>query len=71
MEIKKFHKLACNLYNKEKYVVHFKAFKQALNHRLIFKKYIKQSNLIKKHGRRHTLTLIQNPKMIFKKTFSS
>ena len=38
MEINKCKKLACNLYNKKKYVAHINALKQALNHGLKFKK---------------------------------
>ena len=39
-EIKKCNKLVCNIYDKENYVVHIRALKQALNHGLIFKKYV-------------------------------
>ena len=38
MEINKCKKLVCNLYDKKKYVVHIKTFKQPLNHGLKFKK---------------------------------
>ena len=38
MEINKCKKLVCNLYDKKKYVVHINSLKQALNHRLKFKK---------------------------------
>ena len=38
MEIDKCKKLVCNLYNKEKYVVHIRSLKQALEHGLILKK---------------------------------
>lgn len=38
MKIKKFHKPACNLYNKKKYLVHIKTLKQALNHGLTLKR---------------------------------
>ena len=38
MKIDKCKKLVCNLYNKKKYVVHIRSFKQALNHGLILKK---------------------------------
>ena len=34
----KFKMLVCNIYNKESYVVHIRALKQALNHGLILKK---------------------------------
>ena len=38
MEVNKFKKLVCNLFNKKKYVVHINALKQALNHELKLKK---------------------------------
>ena len=38
MKIDQCKKLVCNLYDKEKYVVHIRALKQALNHGLILKK---------------------------------
>ena len=38
MKINKCSKLVCTLYDKENYVVHIRALKQALNHRLILKK---------------------------------
>ena len=37
-KIEKYKKLVCNIYNKENYVVHRKALKQALNRGLILKK---------------------------------
>ena len=37
-KIKKCKKLVCNIYDKENYVVHIRALKQALNHGLILKK---------------------------------
>ena len=37
-KIDKCKKLVCNLFHKMKYVVHIKSLKQALNHRLKFKK---------------------------------
>ena len=37
MKINKFSKLACTVQNKEKYVIHISALKQALNHGLILK----------------------------------
>ena len=37
-KIKKCKKLVCNIHNKENYVVHIRALKQALNHELIQKK---------------------------------
>ena len=38
MKIDKCEKLVCNLLNKEKYVVHIKSLKQALNHGLKLKR---------------------------------
>ena len=38
MKIKKCNKIVCNLYYKSNYVAQIRALKQALNHRLIFKK---------------------------------
>ena len=38
MEIKKYKKLVCNLFNKKKYVAHINTLKQALNHGLKLKK---------------------------------
>ena len=37
-KIKKCDKLVCSMHDKEIYVVHIRALKQALNHRLILKK---------------------------------
>ena len=37
-KIKKCKKLICSIEDKQKYVVHIRALKQALNHELIFKK---------------------------------
>ena len=39
MEVNKCKKLACNLFNKKKYVAHINTLKQALNHGLKFKKF--------------------------------
>ena len=36
-KIEKCKKLVCNIHNKENYVVHIRALKQALNHGLILK----------------------------------
>ena len=38
MEVNKCNKLACNLFNKKKYVIHINALKKALNHGLKLKK---------------------------------
>ena len=40
-KIKKINQSVCNISDKENYVVHIRALKQALNHGLILKKYIK------------------------------
>ena len=40
-KIKKSNQSVCNISDKENYVVHIRALKQALNHGLILKKYIK------------------------------
>ena len=37
-KIKKCKKLACNIHNKENYILHIRALKQALNHGLILQK---------------------------------
>ena len=39
-KINKCSKLACTLYDKENYVIHIRALKQALNHGLVLKKCI-------------------------------
>ena len=38
MKFNKCGKLVCNLYDKNSYVIHIRSLKQALGHRLIFKK---------------------------------
>ena len=38
MKINKFSKLVCTLHDKENYVIHIRALKQALNHGLALKK---------------------------------
>ena len=39
-KVNKVEKLICNIEDKEKYVMHIKVLKQALNHGLVLKKYI-------------------------------
>ena len=39
-KVNKVEKLICNIKDKEKYVMHIKVLKQALNHGLVLKKYI-------------------------------
>ena len=41
IKINKCNKLVCTLYDKENYVIHIRAFKQALNHGLVLKKCIR------------------------------
>ena len=65
-KIEKCKKLVCNIHNKENYVVHIRALKQALNHGLILKKiqrviqfnqeaflkpYIDINSKLRKHGK--------------------
>ena len=50
MKIRKVEKLLPNLHGKEKYVIHIRNLKQALNHGLAFKKYIESLNSIKNRG---------------------
>ena len=50
MKIRKVEKLLTNLHGKEKYVIHIRNLKQALNHGLAFKKYIESLNSIKNRG---------------------
>ena len=38
-KVEKVEKLICSIEDKEKYVIHIRALKQALNHRLVPKKY--------------------------------
>ena len=45
-KIKKYNKLFGNIHDKENYVVHIRALKQALNYGLILKKVSSQSNSI-------------------------
>ena len=47
MIIEKVEKLVANLYDKTEYVIHITSLKQALNHGLVFKKFIEWLNLIK------------------------
>ena len=39
-KINKCAKPVCNFYNSREYIIHMRALKQALNHGIIFKKYI-------------------------------
>ena len=48
MKIKKVEKLVANLHNKNKYGIHIRNLKQALNHGLVFKNVIELLSLIKK-----------------------
>ena len=44
-KIEKCKKLVCNIHNKENYVVHIRALKQALNHGLILKESTQSNSL--------------------------
>ena len=50
MKIEKVKILVTNLHDKVEYVIDIKNLKQALNHKLVFKKIIEWLNLIKKIG---------------------
>ena len=50
MKIEKVKILVTNLHDKVEYVIDIRNLKQALNHKLVFKKIIKWLNLIKKIG---------------------
>ena len=50
MKIKKFEKLVTNLHDKTEYFIHIRNLKQALNHGLIWKKFVELLNLIRKLG---------------------
>ena len=72
LKIIKCNKLVCNLYNKNKYVVHIRSLKQALNHGLILKKIYKvirfnQELWLKEYIDMNT-ELRKQAKMILKKT---
>ena len=48
-KVEKYSELVCNAQDKEYYVIHIRALRQALNHELKLKKCIEYLNLIKKH----------------------
>ena len=50
MKINTCNKLVCNLYDKNNYVVHIRALKQALDYGLILKRVDRVIELIKQHG---------------------
>ena len=50
MKIKRFEKLVTNLHDKTEYFIHIRNLKQALNHGLIWKKFVELLNLIRKLG---------------------
>ena len=50
MKINKSSKLVCTVQEKEKYVVHIGALKQALNHGLVLERVHRIIQIIKKHG---------------------
>ena len=49
-KLEKVEKLVCSIEDKEKYVIHIRALKQALNHGLVLKNVHRVIELIKKHG---------------------
>ena len=58
-KVEKVEKLICSIEDKEKYVIHIRALKQALNHRLVFKKvyrivHFKQKEWLKTYIDMHT-----------------
>ena len=55
-KIEKRKKLVCNVHNKENYVIHIRALKQALNDGLILKKVHKVIQFNRKAWLNHTLT---------------
>ena len=57
-KVEKVGKLICSIEDKEKYVIHITALKQALNHGLKLKGYTEQLSLNKKHGLSHILIWI-------------
>ena len=50
MKIKKVENLATTLHDKTEYAIHIRNLKQALNHGLVFKKFIEHLNLVKMLG---------------------
>ena len=49
MKIEKAEKVVANLHDKTEYGIHIRNLKQALNHGLVLKRFIKGLNLIKMH----------------------
>ena len=62
MNVNKFKKLVCNLYDKKDYVDQIRSLKQAFNNALKIKKIHRVLNLIKLHGLNHILIRIQKKK---------
>ena len=50
MKIKKVENLVTTLHDKTEYAIHIRNLKQALNHGLVFKKFIEHLNLVKMLG---------------------
>ena len=74
-KVNKVEKLICNIEDKEKYVMHIKVLKQALNHGLVFKKVhrviqFNQKDWLKPYIDMNT-KLRKKLKMILRKIFSS
>ena len=62
MNVNKFKKLVCNLYDKKDYVDQIRSLKQAFNNALKIKKIHRVLNLIKVRGLNHILIRIQKKK---------
>ena len=77
MEINKYSKLTCILFDKENYVVHIRALKQALNHGLVLKKVhrvieFKQEAWIKPYIDMNTKQMLKmNLKIFFKLMYNT
>ena len=71
MEIEKFEKLAANLHNKTKYVIHIRNLKQALNNGLVLKNAYRMIKFNQNVCLKPNIDMNTNPrkKMILKKIF--
>ena len=71
MEIEKFEKLAANLHNKTKYVIHIRNLKQALNNGLFLKNSDRMIKFNQNVCLKPNIDMNTNPrkKMILKKIF--
>ena len=70
MKIEKCNKLVCSIQDKENYVVHIRALKQALNHGLILKKVHKVIQFMQEEWLKPYIdmnTKLKKAKMVLKK----